>query len=848
MLKFPEGIIPEGFGEPNHGDAATKVVIVHRECASNARNYGATHALIHLIADHHGQPWLIYLHNGKAFDSDQEVIDKGIMPLVSDNQGGALNGVGLLTCAGMLSFSDQRLVVGSKRPDRTWFFGTGRQDASRGRTWTTSDATEEFEALTSQLLGSVRDRYNVFYAFRIDLPTARNYRKNLLAPDLAILTAIASGSIYESGLITEYGEKMIDPNHENPKYRSLDAYRNAQDEIEDIEESEEIEDQADSSKGKKRTNGGSTRRVIVPLSEYNDRYALDNGRFSFESDPFEFVISYETNRRAVGVRARITIQLYANQEKNGWIPNQRNGITAVGRAAGKTIQDLRAFEQECASNPNKKPPAGYFKKGSHSAPGSRPPKTAFLRIPCVATHSGLSLENRRALQRFADNAVWFFSAGSVLSQLGLPYSEDGKVFAIVNLDIIEIKGFSDGEHESPQTLKPIILLQNIGQRPDFTIRQKFAEEIIDAAVEALRPKVPLSVIERFEQEFPSNLQDCVPLGADADQPHIAKETSPRFKVFNLFDDANTFHTIDRINGGNLSLGQNVAVAIYDEQEKTFVKHGEISWRTGYTRGIDQPTCGKALVNHFPEVEESVEKLRAKFSLTAEDDLPIITFRIPREIVTPNEDGSLRVTPPNQYVRGISLPSKAVRATCRYSPINFGSIREVPARESENEPNPASKKEGGSLRDNQGPGTNNLRHTRSFHHYRDERIFCTYVGGKTQDMFKINPNNEIIRAYYMQHDTFGTKSTKLCNDLFIMMWSVARGIYRSLKATEGVESHISTPTGEDQPEWDSGLDYHINRAIGQLLTDCEVVKNMLKEIRDFRAKQAQRRTVLVEQAA
>lgn len=190
------------------GDA---VCLAARECLANSVTWGGTDAyMFHYHHRESGEHFLVYACNNTPFANADEIVNLGLTPNMSGNEGHSLQGCGLVHSAGILRklTSGMKLIIASRCDDGDFAAYAGHCDGDSNN-WVAEDVSDEWVSRLTSILGDIIESndFRVFYIFQADPDKKSNGNPKCLMSEkiMANLAFLAPGFLRKRGESSEDG-------------------------------------------------------------------------------------------------------------------------------------------------------------------------------------------------------------------------------------------------------------------------------------------------------------------------------------------------------------------------------------------------------------------------------------------------------------------------------------------------------------------------------------------------------------------------------------------------------------------------------------------------------------------
>jgi len=484
---------------------------------------------------------MMVMHDGLPFESLEEIAELGCTPNYSAQRGNSLNGEGLCQAAGLASHPDIEMAVAS-RMDNGIVAMRGRADFRGQSKWVVDDQSVEWSDIIHERFGDWPKlaAMNVFYAFRLEgrpaeSPFAAKYMNELIW---------MCGSIGRSkkecadGKVTVFVcEKFL-----------LDG----------------------ETYGQVSAGGGSRRRPLISLPEYNARY--QGGEFVIPAEIESFRIGQEKYR----VCAEITVRSYPCERESAgsYLGCIRDGISDLGHS--------------------------FSKGNTSSSNGCRPANVIYGYFPCLA---GDSL----AYSRFATDAQWKApDPTQFLHEMELPYYDGTTKFAVAEFRVTGITPVSGGRAE------PMRVAAAFGRGGDFmfTDGRAVRELCLEMCRLADRSSAGWKAAHKhFDEVFPTRHRDLVRFPVK----WVFPTRTARFDIY----DADTGEPFTR----EMTSGSTAHLAFWDTERGAWAAPAEVQVPTtfGHSVGISLPDSVRRGVGLLAEVAPNPQVVAIRVAEMARRD-------------------------------------------------------------------------------------------------------------------------------------------------------------------------------------------------------------------------------------
>lgn len=143
----------------------TNLMFVIRECAANATTYRFKKAHFFRFINEK-KTYFCFMHDGQPFKNLEEIMEKGLTPNESGEQGWSFQGCGLAYCMSYMNKTNSQLTICSHTIESGFESATATPDWRTNR-WMIEE-TPEWEKKLHKICGDKYfEEYYVFYIFRI---------------------------------------------------------------------------------------------------------------------------------------------------------------------------------------------------------------------------------------------------------------------------------------------------------------------------------------------------------------------------------------------------------------------------------------------------------------------------------------------------------------------------------------------------------------------------------------------------------------------------------------------------------------------------------------------------------
>ena len=526
-------------------------------------------------------------------------------------------------------------------------------------------------------------------------------------------------------------------------------------------------------------HAGSMKRPVCSLKEFCDRFS--DVRWNFKSD--KITLSHDSQKIEMwGEFTIIACPGTASENSRQWLANVRDG-------------------QEYGKG---------FRKGAGAGQGARPTFLSYLYASVIDNGEPI-------FERFSDNAVFAaYSPRTIFNGLGVRYNESKsspsikspKPFAIVMFKITKLGNLITEDEKKP--CSPIYFSNIMGRRPDFLFERQVSNDILNLAAIASSSYVPQEMKDWFNNHFPRNDQDRVPITLNGDSPTRINEGDC------LVYDVRTGKKFDRV----FNADNDRVLAVFSPQQNKFLSDLTVS---SSTKGVD--------IDKIVDVKQALKFSDFKngyMALQKEKKIDIHLFTVSITPLQKKLDDEWQNIPVEEYEHGSPLcrPSRGVYAITELGRIMLGSIDEVPKVQRQ-------QQEGGKKE----PGEAKSKSKASIYTQRDARIAVRF--DENDQLLYINENYPLFAKYYIVPDEPGSKTTKLLSELYLNLSTIALGVWDGVKNPVRVDvaSVLNLNLDDDdRPIYEENRsDWVLNKTIIKYLADSQDVRELLQAVDKVRTK-------------
>lgn len=774
-----------------------------REGISNMKNHLGTTGYFNYYQDENNEDWFFFIHNGKPFVDDSELIN-ALIPNNSGQAGNALQGGGTKIVSYHLSMLNPELVFVSI--DENGKVSAARCYTDKNNHWNREICSQVWEKRIKKLLPNER-KFRVGYFWRTDLKENIN-RRYFDTSDVNVLAQICGDLLDDVSVY--FGEKQLGCSSYGGRGKPLTGS--------DLASAVKRYASLESAKGE----GGSNYRRVMSKRDYAGCYLPDGHEFKWKSQPFPFRV--DTGFTAEDVVVEATVQVY-------------EGRMAVEGEKGDLKHNDQWFANVRAY--------GNYKKGSGSGGGRQPTQKVFLTISGKGSEE-MSEEEVIRWHRCEDNPVSIISRSpeQYMVALGCNYiAFDRRVagtefqpFAIISFKVIEAPklSFQPSVDSEPDVrdFSPRELSSLMNRSAAFHVDSSRARSLVAEAVKYLKPTTPKELRDLCADLFKINEEDEIDLFEEWEKNRVVRRRDNPYVAY----DPTTGEKFDRF----FHVGKTKILLIVDTRNNVSVDAKSITL-TDSTRGI---TVKEYDYTVSADAEESMLNLATKLGIQTNRSLRAIAFRVENlRRLSPDGNGYVPITF-EEYdpSSGDCEPTRGVRVGVNGYPMHLGWVDEVPVKKQD-------KKSGKPLN-----GKNQTNDTEDAIVKRKSKAssFCSrfpsIFGEYFPDIKRFRPNREnaLVQQLFLRKLPDGRSAPG--SDVYLAritlhrrIETMARNLYEIMIALDPENklsiSHISDIEGYHE---NSNFDYATNQLILKQLaqTDGELydIQNLLmKEVEEVTEK-------------